>query len=173
MNENRDNYLLDNLKNERQLNIILLSHNAYWAAIMKISNKFKNFIVQNFGCGTSYIRMYSSPKYGQINDCDLITFYSSKFYNENELIELKKIASKISSEKEKRVSIGYSYYTLADNGKSEEYISIVSINDNVETNDTMQAPSFFSAYDLINLTLIKHDDYALNQKKILKRTNNK
>lgn len=58
---------------------------------------------------TFYIKLSNIQRRNKIENSDLIIFYSSEFYNEKDLDELKNIAFRISNDKNKIVSIGYLY----------------------------------------------------------------
>lgn len=109
MKKSTDNYLINKLEDGNNLDIVLLSHNAYWHEIQKLDNHFENCNVVVFGASTSYIKLADIQRRNKIENSNLIIFYSSEFYNEKELGELKNIAFRISNDKNKRVSIGYLY----------------------------------------------------------------
>ena len=44
-----DNYLINKLEEENNLNITLFSHNAYWPEIQKLDRHFENCNVVTFG----------------------------------------------------------------------------------------------------------------------------
>ena len=89
MKKSTDNYLINKLIDGNNLNIVLLSHNAYWPEIQKLDNHFENCNVVVFGNSTSYIKLADIQRRNKIGNSDLIIFYSSEFYNEKELAELK------------------------------------------------------------------------------------
>ena len=158
---NKD-YLITKLENGNSLNIVVLSHNSYWPEIQKLGNHFKNCNVMCFGNSTFYIKLADIKRQNEIENCDLIIFYSSEFYNEEELIELKNIAFKISNDKNKRVSIGYSYLIPMEQRPYDNIsgqIEISSFKNSTETIEKMHSMPYFTAYDLVELTLATTDRY--------------
>lgn len=168
-----DNYLIGKLEEGKNLNIVLLSHNAYWPEIQKLGNHFENCNVVVFGGSTSYMKSADIQRLNQIDNCDLIIFYSSGFYNEGELTELKDLAFRISNDKNKRVSIGYSYCIPVEQRLHEgisEQIKIVSFKNGEESIEDAYPTPYFTAYDLAELTLATADNYDIGkQQKLEKR----
>lgn len=161
MDNTANNYLINKLKGGNDLNITVLSHNSYWPGIQKLNNHFENCNVVVFGDSPSYIRCDNIQKYNKVENSDLIIFYSSDFYDEDELDELKNLAFRISNEKNKRVSIGYLYYIPVEE-KSQDNVSqieIVSFKNGEESTETMYPTSHFTTYDLVELTLTTTDNY--------------
>ena len=99
MEKQVNGYLLSQLEQKRNLKIALLSHNAYWIQVEKLKRFFNNVDVKVFGSGTAYLRMAKNNKHRQIDDSDLIIFYSSDYYDADEIDYLKMVASNISKEK--------------------------------------------------------------------------
>lgn len=156
-------YLISQLEEGRSLNIILVSHNAYWSAIEKLDNHFENCNITVFGGSTYYIKTANIEKRNKIENCDCIIFYSSEFYSEEEFIELKEIAFRISNDKNKRVSVGYLYNLPPEqrpcNGILDQ-IKISSFKNQEETiEETYPSSPYFTPWDLIELTLATADDY--------------
>lgn len=171
MEQVREDYLINNLEQGRNLNILLLSHNAYWPSMQKLENHFQNCNIQIYGDSTSYIRLASKERNKQIENCDLIIFYSSVSYDEDEIMELKDIASRVSEEKGKRVSIGYSYVIPKEQKpypRVDSQVKIISFNNSQEIETTGYAPEYFTPYDLTELVLAAHDDYDTKEKVKLK-----
>lgn len=88
------------------IKIIFMSHNAYWPELQILNERYDNCKIDIFGSGPVYISLRRDYI---LEDCDLILFYSSRFFDEYELNQIKQIAYEISQNKAKRVSIGYSY----------------------------------------------------------------
>lgn len=173
LKKSTDNYLINKLIDGNNLNIVLLSHNAYWPEIQKLDNHFENCNVVVFGNSTSYIKLADIQRRNKIGNSDLIIFYSSEFYNEKELVELKDIAFRISTDKNKRVSIGY-LYCLPVGQRPHESISkqiqITSFKNDEEVMEETYPTPYFSAYDLTELTLAVADDYDIvKQQKLEKK----
>ena len=168
-----NNYLINKLKDGNNLNIVLLSYNEYWPEIQELDNHFENcnvVVLRNF---TSYIKLADIQKRNQIENSDLIIFYSSEFYNEKEIAELEDIAFRISTDKNKRLSIGY-LYCLPVRQRPHESISkqiqIISFKNDEEVIEETYPTPYFSAYDLAELTLAVADDYDIvKQQKLEKK----
>lgn len=165
-----DNYLINELKDGKNLDIVLLSHNAYWHELQKLDERFDNCRVTVFGSSTIYIK--STDIYGQIENSDLIIFYSRGFYDEYQIDELKDIAFRVSNDKNKRVSIGYSYFLPVEQRPYEgisRQIKIISFKNCEEfTEETYETP-YFSPYNLTELTLATVDNYDIEKTKKLER----
>lgn len=172
MEKSIDNYLVSKLEEGRNLCIVLLSHNAYWPQIQKLGNHFENCNVVVFGDSTSYLELATFEKRKQIENGDLFVFYSSDLYDEEELLELKDMVSKISTSKNKRVSIGYSFFIPTEqraHGSQLGQIKIISFKNGEEAcEETAPTPSF-SAYDLVELTLAAADKYDIVKQQRLEK----
>lgn len=157
MNTNT-NYLIEQLeKKDRNLKILFMSHNAYWSYLQGIDMRYENCSTDVIGRGTAYIGLCNVD----LKDYDLIIYYSSTFYEEDELEEIKKIATQISSNANKRVTIGYSYIIPMEERKDEQVtdeIKIVSIKKSNKHEENIETFVYFNNVDLINITLIKHDE---------------
>lgn len=167
MEKNMDDHLISTLKEGRNLNISLLSHNAYWPEIQKLNNHFKNCNVMVFGGSTTYIKLANEKRHNEIKNSDLFILYSSEFYNEEELAELKDIAFTIANDKEKRVSIGYLYQIPVEQRPHQsisEQIKIVSFKNDEEIIEETYPTPYFTPYDLINLTLTTTDNYDTDKR---------
>lgn len=173
LEKSTDKYLMNRLEDGNCLNIVLLSHNAYWPEIQKLDHHFENCNVVVFGSSTSYIRIADNQKREKIENSDLIIFYSSGFYNEKGLTELKDIAFRISNNKNKRVSIGYLYCIPVEQRLDENIsgkIKIVSFKNGEEVTEEVYPTPYFSAYDLAELTLAMADSYdSVKQRKLEKK----
>ena len=73
MGENRL-YIFDRLETGKSLNIIFMSHNAYWADVDMLAYYYENCKVQTFGRGTGCIEWAQlfSKWYDPIENYDLI-----------------------------------------------------------------------------------------------------
>lgn len=172
MKKSGDNYLIGKLEGGSDLNIILLSHNAYWPQLLKLGNHFENCNVSVFGGATSYIRLAVDQRLSQIENCDLIVYYSSGFYNEGELAKLKDMASKVSNEKNKRVSIGYLYGIPVEERPHEnisEQVKIVTFKNGEESTEESYPTPYFTVYDLAELTLVTADNYDIGKQQKLEK----
>ena len=106
------------------------------------------------------------------NDYDLILFYSSEGYQENELLYLKNLAYQISNDKEKRGTIGYSYILPKDKRIYEnipEEIKLINFKDSSELEEITYGIEYFNTLDLAILALTKLNE--LENAKTLKKKN--
>lgn len=160
MNINR-NYLIEQLENkDKNLKILFMSHNAYWSYLQNIDMDYENCIADVIGRGTAYIGLCNV----ELKDYDLIIYYSSTFYEEDELEEMKKIAMQISKNANKRVTIGYSYIIPIEERKDKQIpdeIKIVSIKESNEHEENIETSPLFDKVDLINMTLMKNNELEL------------
>ena len=118
------------------------------------------------------MRLSSPEKVMQIDNSDLIIYYSSDFYNEDELAELKTIAFKISNEKNKRVSIGYQYSIPFDQRPDPEVmeqIAIISYKNGKEFVEITYPTPYSTVYDLVELTLVTADNLDINRQPRLEK----
>lgn len=159
---NEKSYLIRQLeKGDRKLKILFMSHNAYWPYLQELDMQYENCSADVTGGGTSYIGIRNL----ETDDYDLIVYYSSTFYETYELKNMCKIASVISKNKNKRVSIGYSYIIPEEDRKDvdiTEKIKIVSFNDSNAYKQTVNGFQFFNHSDLIDMTLMVHDELNKN-----------
>lgn len=161
-----DNYFIKRLQEGMDTRVMLMAHNAYWYQLQKFQDIYNNFKVDVFGSGTAYarIRKEDVPK-----DCDFIILDGSDFYKDDEYIETKKMALKISEENNKRVSIGYVYIIPID--KRIDYnidseIKIASFKNGEIVEETIS----ISSYDLLTLAdIIVKKHKVLENQTILKK----
>ncbi len=160
------NYFIDRLEKGINTKIMLMAHNAYWFQLKKFEKIYSNFEVKVFGSSTAYLRM---RKNDIPNDCDFIILDSSNFYSEDDFLEIKKIALKMSCESNKRVSIGYVYFIplyKRTEPKMSNEIKIVSFKNN--NFDETIIP--LSSYDLLSLAdIIVNMHNELENHMILKK----
>ncbi len=171
-NENKRLYLFDRLNTGQHLHIVFMSHNAYWAEAEKLSDHYENCKVQVFGKGTAYLEMAKYSKwYEPIDDCDLIILRATN-YEESEFSKMKVIAHNISKEKNKPVTVGYSYLNPNYEGigfNKEHIVKLAKINNEDEIESTIIIINLHP-FDLINAALIMHDNKE--NKLVKKKTNN-
>ena len=167
-----DTCLTKELENGRNLNIILLSHNAFWSGVRKLETRFANCHVTVFGGSTTCIGLSTPEKQSNIEDCDLIIFYSSSYYNEEEIQKLESMAFDASMKNNKRVSIGYQYLINKEDSPYMamiEKIQIISFKEGREIiEDTYPIP-YSNIKDLIELTLKTSDNYDEEQLNLKKK----
>lgn len=132
-------YLYDRLDNGIDIKIIFMSHNAYWPELQILSRSYNNCKIDIFGSGPDYISL--SRDY-ILENCDLIIFYSSIFFDKCELDKMKQIAFEISQKKEKCVSVGYSSVIPLEKRKDkniEDEVKVISIKNSNEYEETILA----------------------------------
>ena len=171
-NINERLYLFDRLDTGNFLHIIFMSHNAYWANALILSERYKNCKIEVFGRGTAYLEMAKySEYYEPIDNCDLIILRETE-YKEFEFNKMQEIAREISKEKNKPVTILYSY--LNPNYKSNRIDGKYKIKLNrINSEDELESSIIISdphPLNLINIALIIHDN---KEKQLVnkKRTN--
>lgn len=164
-------YFINELDSGRNISIALISHNAYWPQVDKYRRYYDNCKVQVFGGGTAYVRMARNDKNRRLEDNDLIIYYGGEIYSEIEIEYLMSVASKISNDKNKRVTIGYSYFVPKKDGKEgmDEEVEITSIKDDEIVTEKIDKPQYFDAFYLTELTLREHDNYEMEKIKKLKK----
>ena len=149
-----ENYLLNELQEGRELKIVYLSHNSYWYQLLRYKDHFENCDVKAFGDGLFYLKTDKR----EIDDCDIIVYYSSNFFDEESYNGLKEFALNISNKNNKRVTIGYS----AIEQYQDPRVDLASVYDGkiVECNTLFPHPC--TPTTLANLTLAKHDVFKFN-----------
>lgn len=124
----------------------------------RINREHANCEIDIFGGGISYIVNHRNYV---LDDCDLMAFYSSAPYELQKIEDILNIAFKISNEKQKRVSVGYSYVLPLAERKCEnisEEIRIVSFHDCVVYDETTDAIQYFTPENLIEMVAVIHDE---------------
>lgn len=156
-----ENYLVNELDKGRNIKIMFVSHNAYWSNLTIINNRYKNCKVDISGECTFF------GWNRQLDNYDLIFFYSSSFFDEEDLKKLEQIASKISEEENKRVTVGYSYIIPIDKRKVEnmsEEIKIVSFKNSIKNEEDIPIDRYSSTPLILAELLLKTADELDNQK---------
>lgn len=157
-----ENYLINELENERKLNIMFISHNAYWYNLQQLEKKYENCQVDISGCCA-----FKSWNKDKGENSDLIFYYSDGYFDENDLEYLEQKISRISQNENKRVSLGYSYLIpygeRIDENISEKMI-IVSYCDNIRDEIIVDIDSLLPPLSIAGVILKTSDD--LNKQKI-------
>ena len=94
------------------------------------------------------------------DNVDLIVLYSSELYAEKELYDLKKLASDIAQNKDKRVSLGYSFIIPKDYVSQANVpfgIKVISYTKYTEIEEDMNGTKDFSENDLLKLASATHE----------------
>lgn len=154
-------YFLEELKNNRDLKVMFISHNSYWADLIKFANKYPHFKLDAYGESGFYYHEQNLKNY------DLFFHYSSGYYNQDDLLYLEEKAFRISNDENKRVSIGYSYMIPMNERKYEnisEEMKIVSFKDSIRIEETIPIERYNSSpLILVNQLLLTADELD-NQK---------
>ena len=172
----KENYLLKQLETGRNLNITLLSHNSKWHYITKLAHHYKNCRVIVFGGGINYLKESENNPDRNIDNSDLIIYYSSGYredcedYEDHEDYEstyLNKLALELSNKNDKRVTACYTYLIKDEDVEADRQIEITSFKDGKSISETryLERP-YDGVFDLTELTLSLHDDYEKKIKKI-------
>ena len=171
-----EDYLINQLETGRKLKIVLISHNSIWQKIEKYSKKYSllgydNLDVAVFG-DTYSIGLYKNEPNKNLDNTDLIVYYSSDYYNEYKSNYLQDLASNLSFNK--RVSFLYSHVIPVN--QSPDNITreniIISFKDDEKKQEEVRylKDPYDGVYDTINLALASHDSYDIEEK-IRKKTN--
>lgn len=167
MNKN-ENYLKNRLESGKDTCMLSFSHNACWPYLQQFESRYGNCKIDIFGDGPSYLQMRANY---QLNDYDFIIFYSSHYFDDEELNQIKEMAFTISQDKNKRVSIGYSYVIPIEERKHidiSEGIKFISFSNGEEYEETCFDTELFTIIDLVNLVVKSHDE--LDKQKVKKNT---
>lgn len=155
-----ENYLIEELENNRKLNILFLSHNSYWEDLQSLDKRFSNLNVHAYGESVDYL-FFSQRKEPFTEDVDLIILYTLDFFSEEELDKLKDLAFDIAYKKDKRVSLGYSYRLSKGEksyGSSAFFgVKVISYTKKSEREENMNGTEDFSPQDLASITLATED----------------
>ncbi len=116
----------------------------------------------NVYCVNEKEELFDIPK-----DTDVIIYFSPLEYNEDKMIKIKELASKMSDENNKKVSLGYSYIIPTSKRESCNCgigIQIGTFEDKSQVFMTSNGWKTYCQLDLIESTLSKHNE----QKEIMK-----
>ena len=161
MENNNRLYLEDRINNGINLNIVFLSHNAYWGNVLLFHDIHQNFNV-HIGSGPFDIDIDTLTIDDEsIDNFDLLVLRGrGKEFSMFEFNKMKEIAHRISAKSNKQVTIAYSYmnpnYKKID-WHDEFIIEIVKITENKEDNETLVVTDLHPL-QLISYALMKHDD---------------
>lgn len=155
-----EKYLISKLDSGEELKFVVLSHNAYWSSLQALREYYKNLKFRLFGGSYYDLEMFKVMP-NELGDYDYILFFSSLGYDENEILNLKKLANEISTNEDKRVTIGYSY-TMESNKRHEDVMDEVllcSIKNGQVYEDIQPCSSMYSwnIRDLAGVTLKFHE----------------
>ena len=162
-----DDYLINELKKGRHINVGLLCHNAYWFDITKLHKYYENF---NVAFTADSIVHINDRILKEFENSDLIIFDSSHYYDERQIAKLKDIAIDISNKKSKRVTIGYSSFIPVEQKTNKNQllqIKIISFKDGHEITEEVTFEDYITTHELIELTLNMADNYENNKQSLL------
>ena len=157
-----DNYLLNNLENQRNINISLISHNAYWPNIKRLEKHFNNCKVITFGGSINYIKNSDTKRIKELYNSHIIAFYNSHFYDNNDIEFLKSIAYEIVNNNHKNVGIGY-LGSIKINDDIKTKINITYIDKEKTFNQEQILQNNITPYNLIENILIFIDTNSKNK----------
>lgn len=164
----QNNNLINRLENNIPTNISLFSHNSVWPYLQVYEDHYKNCTIDVYGESITYIGIQKKKPV----ESDIILFFSSKQFEEDELNRLKELAFSISEDKQKRVSIGYSYIVPKSEREDEsiaDQVKLVSFKNSIEDEETTWGVNSFHIIDLLDMTLSKHNE--LENQMIIKKRN--
>ena len=156
-----NSHLIRELESGRKMHILLMSNNSLWPELRWLNQEYsKNCQVDVLGVRMD--ELYNLHRMGLvINKYDFIILCDKEnSYNEAELKKIKKLASGISEDKNKRVSICYSYVIPEEERKNNtlEGIKIASFRNNKEPyENTTLIPASFKPFELADLLVEIHD----------------
>lgn len=152
------------LEQKKEMKACWMSYNAYWSTPYEMNEKYKSIHIDVFNGSTVYL------KKDNLNDYDLIVLYSSRFFDDYELEEMKKIATKISNIYNKRVSIGYESsipYKERKDYNISRIIHFISIKDGILDSDEIlldKSNSLFHSRTLfLDCILSKHNELEMQK----------
>ena len=151
-----DNYFYEQLKTGRSIKVLFIGHNSYCASFSVSVNKYNNCIVDTF----TTMSTYDKRRARGYDDYDLIILYSSNDYNDFDFNRISSLAKKISIEKNKKVSIGYSYIIpmqKRENPDITDGIVIATFNEEkIEKHEDIKTDEL-TIYKLASMLLQEHD----------------
>ena len=166
--EKQNSIFINRLENNIPTNIAIFSHNSVWPYLQVYEDHYNNCSIDVYGESLTYIGIQKKKPV----ESDIILFFSSKQFEEDELNKLKEIAFSISEEKQKRVSIGYSYMVPKSEREDEsiaDQVKLVSFKNSIEDEETTWGINSFNIFDLLEMTLSKHNE--LEHQMTIKKTN--
>ena len=164
-----DNYFINELQDKnKSLNILWMSYESYTENVRYINNMYNNCNIDIYGDSIFYAKnKLDCNIYEQ--DYDLIMFYSSILFRNDELEMIEEIAKSISIYRNKKVTIGYSYIVPKEERKNCNYsdeIKIVSFYNYNRTEENIGFKNkFFNTINLMDVTLEKHNSTNIKTKK--------
>lgn len=127
MQKQENSPFIQRLESGAETRMLLLSHSSMRTELLICENRYENFELETFGSSTVSIDMRLRDKGYTLPDVDFIVFYSSTFYDSDELEYLKKLAKQYSIDGEKRVTVGYSFVVPKEKRSSKDITDAISI----------------------------------------------
>lgn len=154
----QENYLIDYLKRGSKLNISLFADQAYFSKLSFIKCQYDNLKWQFFNESDNCLAIAKYDVFKKITDCDLIIYYSSKFYNSELLKGLIDIAMQVSKNNVKHITIGYAY--LDEDNVLNHHIEVLNYYNGGELSKGIMPLNFQSnILYLIEQALIDYETY--------------
>lgn len=161
---------IQRLENGTETKMLLLSHNASWTRLQMLERRYENFELEVFGQGTTYINMRLRKKGYILPDVDFIVFYSSSYYDPDELEYLKKLAKQYSIDGQKRVTVGYSFVVPEEKRSSKDITDAIVMssikNGSEDGGALLDAPEemYFTPLALTDIVTEFHENFEKSLK---------
>lgn len=151
-----ENYIVNELEKGRNLKILFISHNAYGFDLQQLE-KFENCKIEISSCYA-----FKTLRKDKVEDFDLIFYYSSDYFDVDDLKYLDDKISKISQREQKRVTLGYTYRIpseeMIDKDLSEK-MKIISYNNDVKDEITTNIDAYTNPLNLAEMILRVSDEF--------------
>lgn len=151
------NYLIEQIENGRELNVVVMTHNSRWEYLKMLQRRHCNFKVEICGSHTNHLLR---RKDFDVDSCDLIVLDTSSYFDNDEWQLIQNIAFRASEEKSKRVTVGYSYMIPMEerqNIKFSRKINISTFFDSSVVETSFDEQASLPITDLLAIVLGKHD----------------
>lgn len=175
MQKQEQSPFIQRLENGTETKMLLLSHNALWPELQRFERRYENFELEIFGENTVYINIQLRNKGYTLPDVDFIVFYSSTFYDSDELEYLKKLAMQYSIDGQKRVTVGYSFVVPEEKRSSKEITDAIEIysvkNGGEDGGALLDAPEsmYFTTLALTDIVTEYHEIFEKGLKNELEK----
>lgn len=148
-----EHYFIKRLESGACTKVMLMSHNAYWYQLKKYESRYSNYDISVFGSGMAYARL---REHDIPSDCDFIILDGSEYYSEEEYIEAKKLAIKMSEDNNKRVTLAY-VYIIPPHERKDSKVSSELITFSVNNGNINESVTPLTDYDLLTLVDIAEE----------------
>lgn len=150
---------------------LYISHRAYWYYLSTLEKKYDGLEIDYIEYTISDTTTTTELK--NFNDYDYIIYFSTNYVEDNIRRLLTSLATKTSSKKDKRVTVGYSYI-LPENKRINQDIfcevELISVKNNLKTNRIIKEDPVkpkFNPLDLTKMVINEHNE--LENQKVKKR----